>query len=387
MIIDELKPSFFIMLNKLHNQWIKNARSDIDMLKTETGKDQYFPFSGRARPGKVSRRRALSPGRGMCYNNKATVTENAESAKEGKPVLLFDTHADTLHSLAAHPDRATDVTLPRLRQGGVSAQTLALYVGGSPKMTDIARTFDAMLEKEKALQAAGWTKLADYRDAREGESAYILSVEGCDLLDGRLDGLARWRGMGVRMAAITWNYENSLGTPAKLDQSAPLKPFGRAAALEMRRLGIAPDTSHLSDRGFYDLLDLGVVPLASHSCCRALCGHARNLTDGMLRDLFSAGGYVGVNFYPYFLSDDGKADLDTVCDHVVHIFELGGGEHVGFGSDFDGIETKPRGLEGPQDFPRLMDRLRARGFSQEEIAGLAGKNLISYYDRIDPRNS
>ena len=298
---------------------------------------------------------------------------------------LFDTHADTLYALAMRPGQPTDITWKRLRQGGVSAQTLALYVGASPKLDRIAQAFDAMFAQEEKLRAAGWKKLFDYRDAADGETAYVLSVEGCDLLDHSLELLSRWRERGVRMAAVTWNYENCLGTPAKLDQNAPLKPFGKAAAREMQRLGIAPDTSHLSDRGFYDLLEAGIVPLASHSCCRALCDHPRNLTDAQCRALFQAGGYIGVNFYPSFLAQDGRADLDTVCDHVIHLLEIGGEKHVGFGSDFDGIEQKPEGLNGPQDFPALLERLRRRGLRDDTLRLLAGENLTAYYDRIDPR--
>lgn len=300
-------------------------------------------------------------------------------------MILCDTHADTLYALAMRPGEATDITLDKLRRGGVSAQTLALYVGGSPRLRDVRAAFDKMFAAEEALRSAGWRRLDDYRDAADGETGYVLSVEGCDLLDGRGELLSLWRQKGVRMAALTWNYENSLGTPAKRDQQAPLKPFGREAAREMQRLGIAPDASHLSDRGFWDLLEMGIQPLASHSCCRALCDHARNLTDDQLRALFQAGGYIGVNFYPYFLSPDGQADLNTVCDHVCHILELGGEKQVGFGSDFDGIEVKPRGLDGPQDFPALLDALRRRGLTEEMLADLAGKNLLAYYDRIDPR--
>ena len=300
-------------------------------------------------------------------------------------MLLFDTHADTLYRRYAHPHTPCDVTVEKLAQGGVSAQTLALFVGGSPKLSAIAQAFAGMLRAGEALEASGLPHLSDYRDAREGQPAFLYSVEGCDLLDGSLSLLAEWRALGVRMAALTWNYENSLATPSKLDQSAPLKPFGRQAAREMARLGIAPDVSHLSDRGFWDLLEMGLMPLASHSCCRALCGHCRNLTDEQLKALFQAGGYVGVNFYPYFLSDDGKADLDTLCDHILHLLALGGENHVGFGSDFDGIEVKPQGLSGPQDFPALFAALARRGVNEETLSRLAGKNLCAYYDRLDPR--
>ena len=300
-------------------------------------------------------------------------------------MILCDTHADTLYRRSRHPDEKLDVTPDRLRRGGVTVQTMALFVGGSPALRDIAAAFDGMWREGERLPGEGLRHITDYRDAREGETAYIYSVEGCDLLEGRPELLEDWRKKGVRMAALTWNYENCVGTPAKKDADTPLTAFGREAVREMVRLGIAPDTSHLNERGFYDLLEMGVAPLASHSCCRALCGHCRNLTDDQLKALFQAGGYVGVNFYPYFLKEDGKADLNTLCDHVLHMMELGGERHIGFGSDFDGIECKPKGLSGPQDFPALLSALRRRSLTQAQIEGLAGKNLLAYYDRVDPR--
>ena len=247
------------------------------------------------------------------------------------------------------------------------------------------RLWQSMLRKADAMKEKGWTQLIDYRDAKENECEFLLSVEGCDLLANSLDALNTWRQMGIRIAALTWNHENCVGTPAVLNQAEPLKPFGKQAALAMRDLGIAVDVSHLNERGFYDLLDMGIVPLASHSCCRALCAHARNLSDRQLRDLFTVGGYVGVNFYPLFLSETGKADLDTVCDHVLHMLSLGGKGHIGFGSDFDGIENKPDGLDGPHCFPALLDALRKKGVEEDVLTGIAGQNLLDYYDRIDPR--
>lgn len=300
-------------------------------------------------------------------------------------MLLIDTHADTLYSLAMNPGAPTAVTGETLRRGGVSVQTLALYVGPSPRLPDIRETFEKMFSVEATLPSRGWKKRTDYRDAAEGETAYVLSVEGCDLLDNSLELLSVWRSKGVRIAALCWNHENCLATPARMDQQAPLKPFGKQAVREMLRVGIAPDISHLNDRGVEDLLDIGAAPLASHSCCRALCSHPRNLTDRQLKNLFRAGGYVGVNFYPRFLSDDGTADLETVCDHILRMMSLGGERQIGFGSDFDGIEYTPRGLSGPQDFPYLLEALRRRGLTEEEIAGLCGGNLIAYFQRTDPR--
>ena len=300
-------------------------------------------------------------------------------------MLLCDTHADTLYGRAMGRDTEKDVTLEKLKKGNVNAQTMALYVGGSPEIEKIRAAFEKMIREKDALLQEGWKQLFDYRDAKENESAFILSVEGCDLLENDLSMLEKWRKMGVRMAALTWNYENSVAVPASKGPERGLKPFGREAVKEMADLGIAADVSHLNARGFYDLLEMGLKPLASHSCCRALCDHRRNLTDDQLRDLFAAGGYVGVNFYPHFLREDGKAGIEDVCDHVMHMIALGGEDYVGFGSDFDGIEVKPEGLSGPQDFPALVAALKNRGLTEAQLEKIAGKNLLCYYDRIDPR--
>lgn len=300
-------------------------------------------------------------------------------------MLLCDTHADTLSALVSHGDRERDVTMDRLKAGGVSLQTLAYFIGGSPKTEDIAAHFSDMDRALGSLLQQGWRQIDDPRDAVEGENAFMLSVEGCDLMKDDPDLPCKWRKKGMRIAALVWNYENAVGTPACVSRETPLKPLGRAAAEQFRQLGIAVDISHLNDRGVYDLLEMGIVPIATHSCCRALCSHVRNLSDDQLKALFETGGYVGVNFYPVFLREDKKADLDSVVDHILHMLELGGEGMIGFGSDFDGIECKPAGLEHPGCFPALLDRMEKRGIGKETIRGIAGKNLLCYFDRIDPR--
>ena len=202
--------------------------------------------------------------------------------KEDLQMILCDTHADTLFRRAIHPEETLDVTFDGLKKGGVTVQTMALYVGNSTKIADIRATFDKMMAEIPNLEKEGLKRLSDYRDAVDGENAYVLSVEGCDALDGDLSLLESWRKMGVRMAALTWNYENCVGTPAKLDDTTPLKPFGREAVKEMVNLGIAPDTSHLNVRGFYDLLEMGVKPLASHSCSLAVPTHNSQTCSSIL---------------------------------------------------------------------------------------------------------
>ena len=317
----------------------------------------------------------------MCYNEEKIFPFR----KERKRMLLCDTHADTLYRRVKEQSAPFDVTLQGLQKGGVNVQTMAMYVGGKPDLSLMRENF-ALMEKEiLRLREEGWKQLSDYRDARENESAFLLSVEGCDLLADGLSLLDAWRKMGVRMAALTWNHENCIATPAKFGKEPGLKPMGKEAVRIMKDLGIAVDVSHLNERGFYDLLDMGILPLASHSCCTALCDHPRNLTDDQLRALFAAGGYVGVNFYPHFLKKGGEAGIEDICDHVMHMIALGGEDYIGFGSDFDGIEVKPYDLQGPENFPLLMQALKNRGLTDAQTEKIAGKNLLHYYDRIDPR--
>ena len=300
-------------------------------------------------------------------------------------MLICDTHCDTLYKLAAHPEQALDVTMDRLRSGGVSLQTLAMYVGNDPRPEAVRLLAEGMLDQFSRLKQEGWTQAFDPREAKDGQVRVMLSIEGCELFENSIDAIAEWRQRGVRMAAVTWNHLNALGPPAKINATDGLTPFGRQAVREMARLGIAPDTSHLNERGFYDILEMGIVPLASPSCCRALCGHVRNLTDDQLKALFGAGGYVGLNFYPWFLSDDGRCTLDTLADHLLHMLELGGEGMVGFGPDFDGIEAKVPGLEHPGHLPALFETLERRGITGGTLEGIAGRNLLSYHDRFEPK--
>ncbi|MBR4502582.1 MAG: membrane dipeptidase [Clostridia bacterium] len=295
-------------------------------------------------------------------------------------MIICDTHCDTLYTMAVHPERQRDVTPETLRRGGVSLQTLAMFVGSSPKLPDIRRVFSGMKEAWEGMKASGARQALSPREAAEGECRFMLSVEGCDLMADGMEVLDQWHDMGVRMAALTWNYPNALATPHCVDAVTGLTPFGRDAVRKMQALGIACDVSHLNERGFWDLLEMGAVPLASHSCCRALCSHTRNLTDEQLKKLFGAGGYVGVNFYPAFLKDRGEATTADIADHLEHMMEMGGEGKIGFGSDFDGISRKPLDLKDPSELPGLTEILVSR-FGEDCARGIAGKNLIDYYAR------
>lgn len=296
---------------------------------------------------------------------------------------ICDAHCDTLYNLQTQPGHENDVTLERLQKGGVSLQTMAMYVGPAAPIEDVEQLFQGMLQHAQRLRQQGWKQVDDPAESIDSEPAFMLSIEGCEIFCRGLSAIAEYRALGVRMAAVTWNHVNCLGTPHCVDATTGLTAYGVQAVREMQRLGIAVDISHLNEAGVDDILNkTDRPPLASHSCARALREHTRNLTDRQLKALFRAGGFVGVNFYPSFLTDQKICTLDTLIDHIDHMYQLGGEGKVGFGSDFDGIESKPQGLETPADYPRLIQRLQERGFSPKDVADIAGESFIRYYTRL-----
>ena len=300
-------------------------------------------------------------------------------------MYIADTHSDTLYAMGVQhaPADRLMITPERLCQGGVTLQVFALWTGGKGNKGDVAGIVQAELSQVPGLIAAGLRQVTDPADAKVGEQCFMLSVEGGEVFEPGLHTVQLYRDKGVRMAALLWNNENALGYPAKSGDRRGLTDYGLQVAREMQRVGMAVDVSHLNEAGFYDLFaKTDRPPMASHSCCRALCDHFRNLTDEQLRLMIREGGFVGVNFYPHFLSEDGRADAALVARHIDHICQLGGAEIVGFGSDFDGIETTPDNVRHPADIPNLLDELRRLGYDDAAIAGIAGENLKRYFARI-----
>ena len=300
-------------------------------------------------------------------------------------MYIADTHSDTLYAMGVQhaPADRLMITPERLRQGGVTLQVFALWTGGKGNKGDVAGIVQAELSQVPGLIAAGLRQVTDPADAGDGEQCFMLSVEGGEVFEPGLHTVQHYRDRGVRMAALLWNNENALGYPAKSGDRRGLTDYGVRVAREMQRVGMAVDVSHLNEAGFYDLFaKTDRPPMASHSCCRALCDHFRNLTDEQLRLMIRGGGFVGVNFYPNFLSGDGRADAALIARHIDHICQLGGAEIVGFGSDFDGIETTPDNVRHPGDIPNLLDELRRLGYDDAAVAGIAGENLKRYFARI-----
>ncbi len=303
-------------------------------------------------------------------------------------MFIADTHCDTLFAMGVMnvPAERLMVTPDKMRRGGVSLQTLALWTGPKGNRGDVAGIVEKELAALPELTNAGLRKVDDPAEALTSETPCVmLSVEGGEVFEAGPDAVDAYRGLGVRMAALLWNNENAIGYPAKSGDPRGLKPYGLEVVRRMQAVGMAVDTSHLNEAGFWSILnETPLPPLASHSCCKSLCDHFRNLTDEQIRALIERGGYIGVNFYPAFLSGSGEADAVRVAEHIDHICQLGGAAIVGFGSDFDGIETTPSDLRGADEIPNLLNALRRRGYDEQTVEGIAGKNLLSYFERIRP---
>jgi len=289
-------------------------------------------------------------------------------------MFTADAHCDTLYEIAVMQKEEFKVTPERLAAGNVGIQVFAMFAGHEQEGRDFARA-QRMLAALRALPLPFLSGALP--DAPPETPHAVLSIEGGDVLEGSLEKLAGLDDIArIRMIALTWNFENEIGYPASGGSDKGLKPFGFELLREMDRRGILADVSHLNEAGFRDVVERAKLPpVASHSNCRWLCDVPRNLKKEQARALIERGGFIGINFYSNFLAKDRPAALDDVVRHIDELMELGGGRAVGFGSDFDGMDTWQDGLGSPADFPNFLELLEKRGYTQAQIADIAGLNL------------
>lgn len=252
-------------------------------------------------------------------------------------MFVADAHCDTLYNIAVHRTKPEDccVTPERMEKGGVYLQTFAMFC--SHREDDPFASGMAMKELFKRLPMRTYSR------------------------------------------RLPDDVPAEIGTPAFTNASDGLKPFGFDLLREMDARGICADTSHLNERGFWDCVERArIAPCASHSNCRWRCDTPRNLKKEQVRALIDRKGYIGVNFYAEFLARNRPARIDDVIANIDEICSMGGEEIVGFGSDFDGIESWPDGLASPADFPALIEALRKRGYTQAQLERIAGLNYWRY---------
>lgn len=290
-------------------------------------------------------------------------------------MFTTDAHCDTLFSLAvSHETDHLMITPELLVKGSVGIQTFAMFAGSKGPADHPYEKAVAMLAAAKQYPVpmiAG--KLPEVPPTTPHG---VLAIEGGEILEGKLERLAEFDDdIRLRLIALTWNNENEIGYPAAEGPERGLKPFGLQLLKEMDRRGILADVSHLNERGFWDIVEhMELPPVASHSNCRALCDVFRNLTDDQIRAVIEKQGFIGINFFSAFLAKDRPATLDDVLAHIDHIAELGGIDVIGFGSDYDGISRWPEGLGDASTFPTLLELLSKHGYTDEQLAKIAGLN-------------
>ena len=306
---------------------------------------------------------------------------------------IFDAHCDTLTTLGEGDnlyDAPRQFNFKQVEQYEYFTQVMALWV-------DIARDGERLGDKvdkyikrfhEELAKNPNVTHIKTKEDiikAKKGVNV-ILGIEGGEAVGTDVANVEKLYKQGVRLITLTWNTPYAISdTNARTceclngekDYKGGLTHFGKDVVREMNRLGMVIDVSHLSDKGFYDLLEVSNKPfIASHSNARALCAHARNLTDDMFKELVKIGGVTGINFYHHFLtSDKAEADIADILRHIEHFMALGGEKNVGIGTDFDGIDFGPKGFDSAADLGKIYEELLKINYSEDLVRDIMCRNM------------
>jgi len=330
----------------------------------------------------------------------------------------------------------------RAQEGGLDAQFFSIWVepelfgGGGPRAMERA---DVQIEAVRQLAAKHpetWelaTTAADVRRiSSEGKIAALMGLEGGYAIDEKLANVERYYLMGVRYMSPAWSVSTSWAGSSgdEIGKTRGLNDFGRQVIREMNRLGMMVDVSHLSDKAFWDIVNTSTKPvIATHSGCRAIANMPRNLTDEMIVALAKTGGVVNVIFYPEHIEpgySEKKKKVDVeiaaevqrasaaepgtvarkklardrvrsaeylkrlppvsvsrVVDHIDHVVKLVGIDHVGIGSDFDGVQVVPADLKSVADLPALTKELLRRGYSEADVDKILGGNMLRVMAEVE----
>ncbi|PYR17288.1 MAG: membrane dipeptidase [Acidobacteria bacterium] len=359
--------------------------------------------------------------------------------------LVIDSHDDTTQRMLF--DKTFDITvrhkdgnidLPRMREGGLDALFFSIWVPsditGPPAVKRALDLIDSVHKAAKAHPADLMlaTTAADIRRAAAGHKiAALMGMEGGHMINDDLGQLRKYAALGVRYLTLT-HFKNNNWADSSTDKPAHngLTPFGKDVVRELNRLGMMVDISHVADKTFYDALAVTDAPvIASHSSCRAIANHPRNMTDEMLRALAKNGGVVMINYHAGFLSEEfrvasekrnGTVDVamaamskkcggneacttleseridheamakgelpkvtwEKIVDHIDHAVKVAGADHVGLGSDFDGA-TMPLGMEDASKLPKITDALLKKGYSEQDIEKILGGNILRVMEAVE----
>jgi membrane dipeptidase len=366
----------------------------------------------------------------------------AEATRLAHETLVIDTHIDLPYRLQEKPEDVRVHTedghfdLVRAREGGLDAAFMSIYVPASLQETGGGRELaDELIDLVEGIAAQAPESFAVARsveDVRalfaEGIFALPMGIENGAAFEDDLSSVRHFYDRGVRYVTLSHSEPNLIcDSSYSTDRpSGGLSPFGREVVAEMNRLGIMVDISHVTDDAFFQAIEISKAPMiASHSCCRHFTpGFERNMTDEMITLLAEKGGVIQIAYAPGFLSEAAQkqstevwatmrqymkehdvamgspefqeqiaryyeqnpkveTSVSDVADHIEHVIKLVGIDHVGIGSDFDGISSTPTGLEDVSTYPNLIEELLRRGHSEEDIRKLCGENLLRVWSAVE----
>lgn len=312
-------------------------------------------------------------------------------------MIIVDAHCDTITKIMESKENIfknnCHLDIQRMKKYDGYLQFFAAFIDPSfyhgnamKRAVQIIDTF----YKEIEAYPGEITLCRNYKEIekafKNSKIAAFLSIEGGEALQGELSALRIFYRLGVRSICLTWNHRNEIADGvAEGITGGGLTSFGRTVVHEMNSLGMLIDVSHISEKGFWDVLELSDAPIiASHSNAQVLCSHRRNLSDKQIQAIKSNGGVIGVNLYPSFLNNTGTASLKDVMNHIEYMVALIGEDHIGLGADFDGIETTPSDILGVQDLELLFNELAKLNYSEEFIGKFAGGNFLNVIKKVCP---
>ena len=310
-------------------------------------------------------------------------------------IRCFDAHCDTVSRCMAAGEglyeNSGHIDLRRGLAFSAYAQIFALFFNsarssGGRCFTMAKRQYDFLISEleQNAAYAVFCRTTADIQRAQEQHRvAALLGIEGGELLDCDPDNIETAAAWGARYVTLTWNHANALSGTNRERSDRGLTDRGRDFARELYAHGILPDVSHLSDQGFWDLVELGCGPvIATHSNSRSICPHPRNLTDDMFRAIVGTGGAAGLNLYSEFVGGVDSSH-EGLLRHVDHLLSLGGEDALCLGADMDGCDTLTGGLAGLQSLPALAETFLAHGFDRPLLDKLFFSNWMRVFGNVE----
>ena len=312
-------------------------------------------------------------------------------------VLTLDSHCDTPMFFPQHVnfgsrDPKILVDLHKMAEGHQDATIMVAYL---PQPTDhptayadnIFDQIESIVAQHSQYIGIAHTPADLWRNKHLGKKSIMLGIENGHALDGKIKNLLHFAERGIVYMTLCHNGDNDICDSARGSQThGGLSAFGREVVREMNRLGIMVDLSHAAESSFYDVLELSETPIVcSHSSCRALCDHPRNLTDDQMRALAQKGGVMQVTLYNGFLVKDGEATIEDAMRHLEHAIDVMGIDHVGLGTDFDG-DGGIRGLASSSELLNFTRQLLARGYSEADIQKLWGGNFLRVMNDVQTKH-